>query len=117
MVFLIDLPRLENLASPNASAAGSHVPIKFYTELVYFLQATGVGEKMVASLANYDFSRTADIAFVHTMYVSPPFAICCCFGNLLQEKEKEEREESANKSTRKQKKKQKRDPLRLTDMD
>ncbi|GFP60428.1 hypothetical protein TASIC1_0018003300 [Trichoderma asperellum] len=72
MVFLIDLPRLENPASPHASAARSHAPTRFYTELVYFLQATGVGEKMLASLANYDFSRTADIAFVHTMYVSPP---------------------------------------------
>ncbi|KAL6887075.1 phospholipase D/nuclease [Trichoderma evansii] len=67
MVFLIDLPRLESPASPHASAARSHAPTRFYTELVYFLQATGVGEKMVASLANYDFSRTADIAFVHTI--------------------------------------------------
>ncbi|PTB35286.1 hypothetical protein M441DRAFT_62912 [Trichoderma asperellum CBS 433.97] len=67
MVFLIDLPRLENPASPHASTAHSHAPTRFYSELVYFLQATGVGEKMVASLANYDFSRTADIAFVHTI--------------------------------------------------
>ncbi|KAM0263392.1 hypothetical protein ACHAQJ_001248 [Trichoderma viride] len=29
--------------------------------------AAGVGEKMVASLANYDFSKTSDIAFVHTI--------------------------------------------------
>ncbi|KAK4085664.1 uncharacterized protein Triagg1_654 [Trichoderma aggressivum f. europaeum] len=42
-------------------------PTGFYTELVYFLQATGVGEKMVASLSNYDFSKTSDIAFVHTI--------------------------------------------------
>lgn len=69
MVFLIDLPRLDHPASIHASAARNHAPTRFYTELVYFLQATGVGEKMVASLANYDFSRTADIAFVHTMYV------------------------------------------------
>lgn len=70
MVFLIDLLRLDHPASTHASAARNHAPTRFYTELVYFLQATGVGEKMVASLANYDFSRTADIAFVHTMYVS-----------------------------------------------
>ncbi|RFU71992.1 hypothetical protein TARUN_10271 [Trichoderma arundinaceum] len=37
--------------------------------VVYFLQATGVGEKMVASLSNYDFSKTSDIGFVHTMCV------------------------------------------------
>ncbi|PNP39472.1 hypothetical protein TGAMA5MH_08490 [Trichoderma gamsii] len=67
MVFLIDLPRLDHPASTHASAARNHAPTRFYTELVYFLQATGVGEKMVASLANYDFSRTADIAFVHTI--------------------------------------------------
>ncbi|KAL7919252.1 tyrosyl-DNA phosphodiesterase domain-containing protein [Trichoderma austrokoningii] len=68
MVFLIDLPRLEDYAvSTLANAARSHAPTRFYTELVYFLQATGVGEKMVASLANYDFSRTADIALVYTI--------------------------------------------------
>ncbi|KAK1236935.1 hypothetical protein MKX08_007883 [Trichoderma sp. CBMAI-0020] len=67
MVFLIDLPRLDHPASTHASTARSYAPTRFYTELVYFLQATGVGEKMVASLANYDFSRTADIAFVHTI--------------------------------------------------
>lgn len=64
MVFLIDLPRLENPATTPQS------PTAFYTELVYFLQATGVGDKMVASLSNYDFSKTSDIAFVHTMCVS-----------------------------------------------
>lgn len=64
MVFLIDLPRLEDPA-----ASPPQTPTGFYTELVYFLQATGVGEKMVASLSNYDFSKTSDIAFVHTMCV------------------------------------------------
>ncbi|KAL6800522.1 hypothetical protein J3E68DRAFT_398461 [Trichoderma sp. SZMC 28012] len=62
MVFLIDLPRLEDPA-----ASPPQTPTGFYTELVYFLQATGVGEKMVASLSNYDFSKTSDIAFVHTI--------------------------------------------------
>jgi hypothetical protein len=64
MVFLIDLPRLEDPA-----VHPPQTPTGFYTELVYFLQATGVGEKMVASLSNYDFSKTSDIAFVHTMCV------------------------------------------------
>ena len=63
MVFLIDLPRLENPATTPQSQTA------FYTELVYFLQATGVGDKMVASLSNYDFSKTSDIAFIHTMCV------------------------------------------------
>ncbi|KAK1236843.1 hypothetical protein MKX07_005962 [Trichoderma sp. CBMAI-0711] len=57
----VDLPRLENPATTPQS------PTAFYTELVYFLQATGVGDKMVASLSNYDFSKTSDIAFVHTI--------------------------------------------------
>jgi hypothetical protein len=84
MVFLIDLPRLSPPAATHASAARNHAPTRFYTELVYFLQATGVGEKMVASLANYDFSRTANIAFVHTMYVFfAPFAESFSFGQLL----------------------------------
>jgi hypothetical protein len=77
MVFLIDLPRLENAATPHVNAARIHGSNpRFYTELVYFLQATGVGEKMVASLANYDFSKTSDIAFVHTMCV---FFLLCLF--------------------------------------
>ncbi|KAL6818914.1 phospholipase D/nuclease [Trichoderma sp. SZMC 28013] len=62
MVFLIDLPRLEDPA-----AHSPQTPTGFSSELVYFLQATGVGEKMVASLSNYDFSKTSDIAFVHTI--------------------------------------------------
>lgn len=88
MVFLIDLPRLENLASPHASAARNHAPTRFYTELVYFLQATGVGEKMITSLTNYDFSRTSDIAFVHTMYVSPPSSSLSLFGIYYSERKK-----------------------------
>ncbi|EHK17742.1 uncharacterized protein TRIVIDRAFT_82987 [Trichoderma virens Gv29-8] len=62
MVFLIDLPRLGNPATHPPQR-----PTGFYTELVYFLQSTGVGDKMVASLSNYDFSKTSDIAFVHTI--------------------------------------------------
>ncbi|KAL6885362.1 phospholipase D/nuclease [Trichoderma longibrachiatum] len=93
MVFLIDLPRLENPATTPQS------PTAFYTELVYFLQATGVGDKMVASLSNYDFSKTSDIAFVHTIVAalglatSSPIEVdllasCCnlhslCSGNAL----------------------------------
>ncbi|KAH6603416.1 hypothetical protein Trco_008191 [Trichoderma cornu-damae] len=66
MVFLIDLPRLDSPATHDNTA--SHSPTtRFYTELAYFLRATGVGEKMVASLSNYDFSETSDIGFVHTI--------------------------------------------------
>jgi hypothetical protein len=59
MVYVIDLPRL---ADPDA-----FVPTEFAIELGRFLTASLVDKGMVDSLANYDFSRTADIAFVHTM--------------------------------------------------
>lgn len=59
MVFLIDLPRL------NGSA--THLPTAFSTELGRFLSATGVGDSMVSSLTNYDFSQTKHLGFVYTM--------------------------------------------------
>jgi len=58
-VFLIDLPkRAED--SPQ-----SRTP--FYEELVYFLRASSLHENIVAKLGSFDFSKTAHIAFVHTM--------------------------------------------------
>ncbi|XEV00129.1 hypothetical protein FSHL1_005415 [Fusarium sambucinum] len=59
MVFLIDLPRLEGSAT--------HRPTSFSTELGRFLSATGVGESMVSSLTNYDFSQTKHLGFVYTI--------------------------------------------------
>ncbi|KAF4458202.1 Tyrosyl-DNA phosphodiesterase 1 [Fusarium austroafricanum] len=59
MVFLIDLPRLKD--------SGSYRPTAFSTELGRFLSATGVGESMVSSLTNYDFSQTKHLGFVYTI--------------------------------------------------
>ncbi|PTD10819.1 hypothetical protein FCULG_00011464 [Fusarium culmorum] len=59
MVFLIDLPRLDGSAT--------HRPTPFSTELGRFLSATGVGETMVNSLTNYDFSQTKHLGFVYTI--------------------------------------------------
>ncbi|KAF5614329.1 Tyrosyl-DNA phosphodiesterase 1 [Fusarium subglutinans] len=59
MVFLIDLPRLEDPATYRQTA--------FSTELGRFLSATGAGEGMVSSLANYDFSQTKHLGFVYTI--------------------------------------------------
>jgi hypothetical protein len=59
MLFLIDLPRL---ADPS-----DHRHTRFSEELVRFLEASGVDEKLISSLSNYDFSRTERLAFVHTM--------------------------------------------------
>ncbi|RGP61502.1 tyrosyl-dna phosphodiesterase 1 [Fusarium longipes] len=59
MVFLVDLPRLKDSAN--------HRPTAFSTELGRFLSATGVGESMVSSLTNYDFSQTKHLGFVYTI--------------------------------------------------
>uniref|UniRef100_A0A0D2Y2L2 PLD phosphodiesterase domain-containing protein n=1 Tax=Fusarium oxysporum (strain Fo5176) TaxID=660025 RepID=A0A0D2Y2L2_FUSOF len=59
MVFLIDFPRLKDPATYRQTA--------FSTELGRFLSATGVGEGMVSSLANYDFSQTKHLGFVYTI--------------------------------------------------
>lgn len=59
MVFLIDLPRLPSSAK--------HEPTSFSTEMSRFLRASGVDDKMVKSLENYDFSRTSRLGFVYSM--------------------------------------------------
>ncbi|KAF5634856.1 Tyrosyl-DNA phosphodiesterase 1 [Fusarium sp. NRRL 52700] len=59
MVFLIDLPRSKGPATYRQTA--------FSAELGRFLSATGVGEGMVSSLANYDFSETNHLGFVYTI--------------------------------------------------
>ncbi|KAF5619423.1 Tyrosyl-DNA phosphodiesterase 1 [Fusarium tjaetaba] len=59
MVFLIDLPRLKDPANYRQST--------FSTELGRFLSAAGVGEGMVSSLANYDFSQTKHLGFVYSI--------------------------------------------------
>ncbi|KAF5695443.1 Tyrosyl-DNA phosphodiesterase 1 [Fusarium denticulatum] len=59
MVFLIDLPRLKDPANYRQTT--------FSTELGRFLSAAGVGEGMVSSLANYDFSQTKHLGFVYTI--------------------------------------------------
>ncbi|KAK7737821.1 hypothetical protein SLS53_006441 [Cytospora paraplurivora] len=62
MVFLIDLPRIENQAKRSTNAL-----TPFGVELQFFLKAQGVDEKMVASLRNYDFSETSRYGFLHTI--------------------------------------------------
>ncbi|KAH0426867.1 tyrosyl-dna phosphodiesterase domain-containing protein [Colletotrichum camelliae] len=62
MVFLIDLPRLEKTQQTAASTE-----TLFGKELRRFLTALGIGEKLVRSLDNYDFSETSRYGFVHTI--------------------------------------------------
>ncbi|PSR83300.1 tyrosyl-DNA phosphodiesterase-domain-containing protein [Coniella lustricola] len=62
MVFLIDLPRLEN---PAERPENTLTP--FGEDLCYFLRAQGVDENIIQSLLRYDFSETARFGFVHTI--------------------------------------------------
>ncbi|KUJ11780.1 phospholipase D/nuclease [Mollisia scopiformis] len=58
--FLIDLPKL-----PSGQTA--ELNTQFGIELSYFLTALGLDQKIVDSLRKFDFSRTAEIAFVHSI--------------------------------------------------
>ncbi|KAJ5972825.1 Tyrosyl-DNA phosphodiesterase [Penicillium vulpinum] len=57
-VFLIDLPKLE---VPEVGKT------PFYTELVYFLQASELHRNIIKKLDEFDFSETKRYAFVHTV--------------------------------------------------
>ncbi len=57
---MIDLPR----KSTNADSEG---PALFYEDLIYFLKATTLEDNIIAKLSEFDFSKTVDLAFVHTM--------------------------------------------------
>jgi hypothetical protein len=58
-VFLIDLPLL-----PEASRSPSTY---FQQELIRFLSAMGLDDNLVGSLQKYDFSRTKNYGFIHSM--------------------------------------------------
>lgn len=60
ILFLIDFPRKRNYSQEQRTTA-------FFDELVYFLRASTLHEKIITKLSDFDFSETANIAFVHTM--------------------------------------------------
>lgn len=62
MVFIIDLPRFRSAEERDAQKL-----TPFADELLYFLRAQTLDEKLVKSLLNYDFSETARYRFVYTM--------------------------------------------------
>ena len=64
MVFIIDLPRIEDVAKREANDIGA-----FGEDLSYFLSAQGLDASLIRSLEAYDFSETQRYAFVHSMYV------------------------------------------------
>ncbi|RDL35212.1 uncharacterized protein BP5553_07143 [Venustampulla echinocandica] len=60
--FLIDLPRL-----PNGKVTEDSDLTLFGTELIYFLEKMGLGQATINSIKKFDFSRTAHLAFVHSI--------------------------------------------------
>ena len=64
MVFIIDLPKIEDAAKREANNIGA-----FGEDLCCFLSAQGLDASLVKSLEAYDFSETQRYAFVHSMYV------------------------------------------------
>lgn len=62
MLFLIDVPRIED---PANRATNFLTP--FADELIFFLEAQGVDKPMINSLRNYDFSETSQYGFIHTI--------------------------------------------------
>ncbi|CEJ81309.1 hypothetical protein VHEMI01445 [[Torrubiella] hemipterigena] len=58
MVFLVDLPRLPDKTT--------YVPTMFSNDLCRFLEESGVDERMISSLQNYDFAATSEVAFVYS---------------------------------------------------
>ncbi|KAK0646346.1 tyrosyl-DNA phosphodiesterase-domain-containing protein [Cercophora newfieldiana] len=65
MVFIIDLPRFENLEQQREAQALKLTP--FAEDLFYFLAAQGLDDSLVSTLQKYDFSETKRYAFVHSM--------------------------------------------------
>ena len=62
MVYLIDLPKIEDPDCPARNKLTA-----FGEDLCYFLRAQGLDETLVSSLAKYDFAETARYGFVHSM--------------------------------------------------
>jgi hypothetical protein len=57
---MVDLPR----KSATANDKGFTL---FYEDLIYFLKAATLHDNVIEGLSEFDFSKTADLAFVHTM--------------------------------------------------
>ena len=63
--FMIDLPRLKHGERRTKAELTS-----FGSELIHFLEAQGLEQKIVDSLCGFDFNETRDMAFVHTIGTS-----------------------------------------------
>ncbi|KAM5479522.1 hypothetical protein MaudMau93_007829 [Microsporum audouinii] len=61
MLFLIDLPRKSD------GGTGIDDATPFRDELVYFLKASNINEKIIDKMLQFDFRKTTKYAFVHTI--------------------------------------------------
>ena len=66
MVFLIDLPRIFTNANL-VEKPQERMMTSFGMNLVKFLDAIGLYKQITQHLTNFDFSRTKDLAFVHSI--------------------------------------------------
>jgi hypothetical protein len=60
--FMVDLPRLAHGQFTDSNHLGF-----FGTELLYFVHSMGLDKSVIDSIRRFDFSRTAHLAFVHSM--------------------------------------------------
>jgi hypothetical protein len=58
---MIDLPRLPRGQVTDSDGVG------FLRELLCFVRAMGLDQSTIDSIRRFDFSRTAQLAFVHSM--------------------------------------------------
>ncbi|KAF2397916.1 phospholipase D/nuclease [Trichodelitschia bisporula] len=66
-VFLIDLPRLGQTS--NGEVLQSEDDLTFFgKELLHFIKAQGLQERVWKGVLNFDFSKTNHLAFVHSIY-------------------------------------------------
>lgn len=62
MIFIIDLPRLQEGQRTTAETM-----TLFGTELIYFLEAMGLERSIIDSIYRFDFTATKDLAFIHNI--------------------------------------------------
>ncbi|CAG8386813.1 unnamed protein product [Penicillium salamii] len=65
-VFLIDLPKIDVPPSEVQKTSETH-NTQFYTELVYYLEASTLHSNLIDKLKGFDFTETKRYAFVHSV--------------------------------------------------
>jgi hypothetical protein len=61
-VFIVDLPKKSEASESNHTAI-----TPFCRELCYFLKAMGLDESVIRKTQTFDFSKTSEVAFVHSI--------------------------------------------------